>query len=64
MAEYLAMYKADGTVFDPWVRLHLALGAQQLHVCERAMSIQMPWEEWIQYGSGLYVEPNVWMVHL
>lgn len=89
MTEYLEKRKEDGTLFDPWIRLHLTLGAELLHVCQRAMSIKLTWDQWIEYGAepsseadelviadglvpirrqadgtGLYVEPNVWMVHV
>jgi GNAT superfamily N-acetyltransferase len=86
MAAYLKKRNSEGKIFDPWQRLHLEMGAHLIKICHRAMTIQLSWAQWLEYGavgtadeltiadglvpiqrqtdgSGLYVEPNVWLVH-
>ena len=64
MAEYARWRTADGAVFDPWLRLHLRLGARQLGVAEGSMTISgtvARWQNWTGLalpGSGRYVIPG------
>ncbi|MBN1964188.1 MAG: GNAT family N-acetyltransferase [Anaerolineae bacterium] len=89
LAQYLTWKRADGTFFDPWLRVHQTLGAEVLTIAERSLTIQgtvAQWEAWTSMrfphsgeyvvpgalvpviidcaaNRGVYVEPNVWMVH-
>jgi GNAT superfamily N-acetyltransferase len=58
---YLAWRRPDGTLFDPWLRVHERLGAQILGVCPGSMVVTgtvAEWEEWTGMAfpdSGWYV---------
>ncbi len=51
MAAYLEKHHEDGRVYDPWLRLHLKLGAKIIKICHRAMTITLSLEEWFKYGA-------------
>jgi hypothetical protein len=64
MADYLAWRAADGRPFDPWLRLHLRLGAAVLGIADPAMTVTgtpAQWEEWTGLrlpDTGAYVIPG------
>jgi hypothetical protein len=46
---YVAWKTADGRMFDPWLRTHLALGARVLRMAPRSLEITgsvADWESW------------------
>jgi len=61
---YAAWTRVDGLPFDPWIRLHVRLGAEILKPVPRSMHITgtvAEWEEWVDLPfpeSGTYVFPN------
>ncbi|MGH2839669.1 MAG: GNAT family N-acetyltransferase [Solirubrobacteraceae bacterium] len=61
---YAAWTRTDGMPFDPWVRLHVRLGADILHPEPRSLRITAPvadWERWTGLAlpeSGEYVFPD------
>jgi hypothetical protein len=61
---YATWTRADGLPFDPWIRLHVRLGAEILQPVERSMHITgavAEWEEWTETAfpeSGTYVFPH------
>ncbi|MDQ6693208.1 MAG: GNAT family N-acetyltransferase [Chloroflexota bacterium] len=61
---YSAWKAADGSPFDPWMRVHSRLGAEQLFVSPRSMEITgtvADWAEWANMPfpeSGEYVVPG------
>ncbi|MBN1201925.1 MAG: GNAT family N-acetyltransferase [Anaerolineae bacterium] len=89
MERYIAWTRDDGQLFDPWMRIHVKLGAQVIKIAPESMKIPgtvAQWEEWagMQFpdsglyvvpgalvpitidrdrDEGVYIEPNVWMVH-
>ena len=64
MERYAAWRRDDGLPFDPWLRLHARLGAEQLEVCPESMRIEGgadEWEEWTGLAfpeDGDYVVPG------
>ncbi len=86
---YITWTREDGSLFDPWLRVHSRLGARIVKIAPRSMVIPgtvAEWEEWagmrfpesglyvvpgalepvqidVEADRGLYVEPNVWMLH-
>ncbi|MFH1686321.1 MAG: hypothetical protein ABIE70_02215 [bacterium] len=89
MDEYVAWKRADGLPVDDWLRVHVRLKAEVLHICERSFVVEgtvAQWEKWtgrrfessgehvvqgalnpvtvdLERDHGIYVEPNVWVVH-
>jgi len=61
MERYVTWMRADGTVFDPWLRVHQRMGAEMMRVAPKAMVITdtvARWEEWTGLRfpeSGSYV---------
>jgi GNAT superfamily N-acetyltransferase len=61
MERYLAWRRADGELFDPWLRVHERLGAEILGVCAGSLVVEGAvgeWEEWTEMAfpeSGSYV---------
>ncbi len=64
MERYAAWRTADGEVFDPWLRLHLELGARQLALAEGSLTVTGTVSEWEQWtgmrlpDTGAYVIPG------
>src|SRR5579859_8010710 len=58
---YLAWRRDDGSLFDPWLRVHERLGAEILGVCPGSLIVEgavTAWEEWTGMAfpdSGEYV---------
>jgi GNAT superfamily N-acetyltransferase len=61
MERYLGWRRADGQLFDPWLRVHERLGAEILGVCPGSLIVEgaaTDWAEWTGMdfpGSGSYV---------
>jgi GNAT superfamily N-acetyltransferase len=64
MAKYLSWRTGDGQVFDPWLRLHLAVGGAAVRIAVPSMTITgsvADWESWAGMAlldSGEYVIPG------
>lgn len=64
MERYITWARADGTHFDPWLRVHQRMGAEILRVAPKAMVITdtvARWEEWTGLRfleTGNYVVPG------
>ena len=62
--DYTAWRRADGLLFDPWLRVHERLGATVLRPAPRSLAITgtvAEWEEWTQMAfpeSGDYWFPR------
>jgi hypothetical protein len=62
--DYATWTRADGMPFDPWIRLHVRLGAEILLAEPRSQRITAPvarWEAWTKLAlpaSGHYVFPE------
>jgi len=56
--------REDGLAFDPWIRLHARLGAEQLEVCPASLRVEGTREEWEAWAGmpfpadGRYVVPG------
>jgi hypothetical protein len=63
MARYAAWTRADGLLFDPWLRVHQRLGARILRITPQGNTVRATiaeWEEWAGFAlpeSGRYVVP-------
>jgi len=61
---YASWTRDDGLPFDPWIRLHVRLGAEILQPVQRSLHITgsvAEWEEWTETAfpeSGTYVFPR------
>jgi hypothetical protein len=61
---YVEWRRADGTLLDPWLRVHEQAGARLVRVAPRSMRIPgtiAEWEEWagmVFPDSGAYVVPG------
>ncbi|QBD82927.1 GNAT family N-acetyltransferase [Ktedonosporobacter rubrisoli] len=61
MENYMHWKRPDGAPFDPWLRVHLRLGAKILAIAPRSMVTDgtvAQWEEWTGQsmpGSGEYI---------
>jgi hypothetical protein len=61
---YAHWRRADGSLFDPWLRAHERAGATPVGVCPHSMTITGTvdeWEEWAGMAfpeTGLYVVPD------
>ena len=64
MDRYIRWTRPDGTLFDPWLRVHQRMGAEIVLVAPKAMVITdtvARWEEWTGLRfpeSGPYVVPG------
>lgn len=47
--EYIQWKNDDGNAFDPWIRIHLKMGADLIKICKKSMVIKgtvAEWESW------------------
>jgi hypothetical protein len=64
LEEYAWWTRPDGLPWDPWIRLHVRLGAELVEVCPRSMVVtgtRAEWEEWtgVEFpADGDYVVPG------
>lgn len=64
LARYARWRRADGELFDPWLRVHERAGAAAIGVCAGSMTITgtiADWEAWTRMAfpeSGPYVVPD------
>ena len=64
MERYIEWRREDGSLLDPWLRTHEALGAKILNVAPQSMVVAAPvaeWEQWTEMAfpeSGTYVVPE------
>jgi GNAT superfamily N-acetyltransferase len=62
---YVEWRRADGTHFDPWIRVHERVGGKILAPVPESMTMEAPvadWEEWTGMefpGDGDYVVPEM-----
>lgn len=63
--EYMTWRRADGTHFDPWIRVHERVGGEILAPAPESMAIEAPasdWESWTGFplpADGTYVVPEM-----
>jgi hypothetical protein len=61
MERYIRWQREDGLPFDPWMRVHVRLGAEIVKVCPQSMTITgrvAEWETWTQMQfpeTGSYI---------
>ena len=61
---YMTWRRGDGSLFDPWLRVHHSIGAEIIRPCSRSALIEgsvSEWEAWtdLQFpGSGSYIVPG------
>jgi hypothetical protein len=64
MAEYLSWRTTDDRMFDPWLRVHLRLGAVQVAIAHPSITVRGSvgeWQEWTDLplpATGEYVIPG------
>lgn len=64
LGRYVGWRTPAGDVFDPWLRLHMGLGAEVLDIAERSLTVHgsvAEWERWTGLAlpdSGTYVIPG------
>ena len=64
MERYVRWTRQDGLAFDPWIRLHARLGAEQLEVCPASLRVEGTREEWEAWAGmpfpadGRYAVPG------
>jgi GNAT superfamily N-acetyltransferase len=62
--DYIAWKSEDGLPFDPWLRVHVRVGAQVLRVCHESKTIRGTCAEWTDWTgmefpqSGPYIVPG------
>jgi len=64
MERYIQWQNDDGLPFDPWIRVHVRLGAEIVKVCPQSMRITGTVEDWERWTgmrfpeSGTYIVPG------
>ena len=44
--QYLDMKNEKGEIFDPWLRLHIKLGAEKLNICPHSYCVKASLDKW------------------
>jgi hypothetical protein len=64
MEQYISWQRDDGSLFDPWLRVHQRLGAETLGVAPQSMVVESTVADWMVWTglrfptSGPYVVPG------
>jgi hypothetical protein len=65
MSEFMRWQNAEGLPLDPWLRVHVRLGARMIKACNRSQPLAgtvAAWERWLDLplpASGDYVGPGL-----
>ncbi len=62
MSEYLTWRTDSGEVFDPWLRLHLRLGARLLEIADPSMTITGSVEDWRRWTGLALTRPGAYVL--
>ncbi len=62
MERYAAWRRPDGAPFDPWLRVHWRLGAEQLAVAPNTLTVEGPVAEWEQWADMAFHETGAYVV--
>jgi len=64
MEKYIQKNRDDGSLFDPWLRIHKKMGGEIISICQKAMKITgsiSDWEKWTEMcfdESGDFIIPG------
>ena len=62
MERYAAWKREDGQPFDPWLRVHAALGASVVGVCRRSITIEADVADWEKWTGLAFPEPGEYVI--
>jgi GNAT superfamily N-acetyltransferase len=62
MERYASWTRDDGLPFDPWLRVHARLGAEQLEVCHASMRIEGSVEDWKEWTGLVFPDDGDYLV--
>ena len=62
LERYVHWAREDGLPFDPWIRLHVRLGAELVEVCPESMRVSGTVEEWEEWTGMRFPEPGEYVV--
>jgi hypothetical protein len=62
MEDYLAWRRADGQLFDPWLRVHERLGGEILGVCPGSLVVEGSVAEWEGWTGTAFPESGSYVV--
>jgi GNAT superfamily N-acetyltransferase len=60
---YVRWKRADGSPFDPWIRVHWRLGAEHLCVAPNTVTSAGTVREWEEWAGMSFPESGVYIVH-
>ena len=62
ISRYIQWKRADGLPFDPWMRVHVKLGASIIKPCHHSMYIEGSIEQWEQYTGMEFPESGEYVI--
>jgi GNAT superfamily N-acetyltransferase len=62
LERYAQWTREDGLPFDPWIRVHVRLGAELLEVCPESMRIEGTREEWEEWAGMAFPDDGDFVV--
>jgi GNAT superfamily N-acetyltransferase len=62
LEQYARWTREDGLPFDPWLRVHVRLGAEPLEVCPASMRIEGTREEWESWAGMAFPDDGSYTV--
>jgi hypothetical protein len=62
LERYAHWKREDGLPFDPWIRLHVRLGAELAEVCPESMRVTGTVAEWEEWTSLRFPEDGDYVV--
>ena len=64
LEDYARWTREDGLPFDPWIRLHMRLGAEILGLAPRSLDISGSVEEWESWTDMHFPQEGDYVVHV
>jgi hypothetical protein len=62
MEDYVHWTNSKGEVFDPWLRVHVQIGAKVLHVCHDSMAISGTADQWLSWTGVEAIAPGSYLI--
>lgn len=60
--KYIGWKNKEGLTFDPWMRIHAALGARVLNICHRSACITASIEQWEQWTGMKFPDDGAYVI--
>lgn len=62
ITRYVSWVREDGLPYDPWIRIHLRLGAHLAGICEHSIQISATLDTWSEWSGLIFPEDGLYIL--